>query len=235
MARGFVLIAGIGAGALFAAGAAVAAPRSTREPTIAEPAVIVTEPLAGPDTAPLDPIFTRSEAGAQTLDLGAPLGTSVLVDVTFEGADTDAFTVTGLAGDGTATSFAIFASGSGAGRYLLQGTEPVQFFDVQATGAWTLTIWPLAEARTWDGSGPISGTGNEVVGYTGGGGAVTFAITGDSESSITLVTYTPDGLNAGDFVASEFGVLTGGGALPPGPLLLDVGCADPWTLTVGPA
>ena len=161
-----------------------------------------------------------------------PLTNSVLVDVTFEGGDVDPFTVTGVGAGDAATPFAIFANGTGSGRYLLPSTEGVVSLDVQAVGDWTIRLLPLDAARVWDGTDPIDGTGNDVVSYTGGRGTLSFTIDGDASSTITLVTYTPDGNAPAGFVLTQFGVLSGGGNLPAGPVLLDVGCAETWHLTI---
>ena len=154
------------------------------------------------------------------------------MDVTFEGGDVDPFTVTGVGAGDAATPFAIFATGTGSGRYLLPSTEGVESLDVQAVGNWTIRLLPLDAARVWDGTDPIDGTGNDVVSYTGGGGTLSFTIDGDASSTITLVTYTPDGNAPAGFVLTQFGVLSGDGDFPPGPVLLDVGCADTWHLTI---
>ena len=161
-----------------------------------------------------------------------PLTDSVLVDVTFEGGDVDPFTVTGVGAGKTATPFAIFATGTGSGRYLLPSTEGVESLDVQAVGNWTIRLLPLDAARVWDGTDPIDGTGNDVVAYTGGEGTLSFTIDGDASSTITLVTYTPDGNAPDGFVLTQFGVLSGEQDFPPGPVLLDVGTADTWHLTI---
>ena len=84
----------------------------------------------------------------------------------------------------------------------------------------------------WDGTDPIDGTGNDVVAYTGGQGTLSFTIDGDASSTITLVTYTPDGNAPDGFVLTQFGVLSGKQDFPPGPVLLDVGTADTWHLAI---
>jgi hypothetical protein len=237
----------IGATALLAAGSVVAAPRSVPPgqpdaPVASAPPVAseapTTEAAGDSDgaSAPeppsaVAPLFEQSGSGPQSVPVG-PLTSSVLVDVTFEGGDVDPFTVTGVGAGNAPTPFAIFATGTGSGRYLLPSTEGVESLDVQAVGNWTIELLPLDAARVWDGIDPIDGTGNDVVSYTGGGGDLSFTIDGDASSTITLVTYTPDGNAPAGFVLTQFGVLSGGGNLPPGPVLLDVGCAETWHLTI---
>src|SRR4051794_16056038 len=243
----------VGVTALLTAGSVVAAPPSVPPeqpdgPVASAPPVGSTPPdtaaAPAPDissagngaTAPqpptdVAPLLERSGTGADSVPVG-PLPSSVLVDVTFEGGDVAPFTVPGLSAQGTATPFAIFATGTGSGRYLLPSTEGVESLDVQTAGNWTIRLLPLDAARVWDGTNPIDGTGNDVVAYTGGGGVLTFTIDGDASSTNTLVTYTSDGNAPAGFVLTRFGVLSDHADLPPGPVLLDVGCAETWHLTI---
>ena len=72
--------------------------------------------------------------------------------------------VEALGADGTGTGNA-FGYNKAHGTYLFgaYGSEAVTQLKVEADGPWKLSVIPLASAKTWDGTSPISGNGPEVL------------------------------------------------------------------------
>lgn len=120
-----------------------------------------------------------------------------------------------------------------AGRYrgtVLLNTDPdvsVVAFEVSANGRWTITVEPVAAARTWDTSGPLQGTGSDIVLLSeaiSGFAASTFEASGDGYFGVHA--YTLDG--SVELLINDVAPYSGEVLLPDGTALLEVDADGRW-------
>ena len=110
--------------------------------------------------------------------------------------------------------------------------NPPVALEIDADGAWTITVKHVSDAMTWDRSTTLEGTGDSVYRVVPpSAGLVTLELTYDGESNFIVRTYsgTYDGL---DDIANEIGDFTGEVLLPQDTFLLEITANEgTWTAT----
>lgn len=104
-------------------------------------------------------------------------------------------------------------------------------FEITADGAWTAIVKHPTKARSWTGSGPLTGNGDDVVRVapsTSGLTVVTASHSGDSNFSISSFAET-----GRDLVVNEIGQYSGQVTLDAGTYLLEITASGTWSITPG--
>jgi hypothetical protein len=115
------------------------------------------------------------------------------------------------------------------GRY--DGVRPLDFetapsaLEIEADGAWTVTVRPFARTAPFTGS--ASGADPAVLRLDGAAGPVRAAVTHRGESNFVLTAY---GERRQDLLVNDIGRYTGEVVLPAGTVALAIEADGPWTL-----
>jgi hypothetical protein len=196
------------------------APEATTVIESAEPSVETFAPI------------TLSGEGKNVEEFTIPAGSAAIAEVTHEGKRN--FIVHTIDATGELVEGLVNEIGDYDGTVLLESSEdqhPVAF-EIDADGAWNITIKPVAEAKAWDPSTTLEGTGDSVFRLVPpSAGLVTLQLTYDGHKNFIVRSYSGDGT---DGLANEVGEFSGEVLLPDGTLLLEVKARDgTWTATPG--
>lgn len=118
----------------------------------------------------------------------------------------------------------------------IRGEEQTVAFAIDADGAWTITIKPVAAAPAWDPATTLEGTGDQVfrvVPPSGGpsGGFVSVNLTYRGHDRFIVHAYNSDGRNG---LANEMGNFTDKVGMPDSSFLLGIHAGSgSWSITPG--
>ena len=224
-----VVIAAVAGGNDSSAGSSAQAPGASTDRVQDEPAAEpVEEPAAepGPEPAPQPDFAPINYSGAGdtvlSVDIPATTASHVMVRITHNG--TRNIAVWSLDADLNEVDLLVNDIGAYDGTTIL--AADAVGLSIEADGAWTVTIEPIAAAATF--SDAISGSGDSVVVYTGGKGIATLTHTG--ERNFAVWAYPESGSD--DLMVNEIGTYKGQTIIPGGPAVLVVTADGDWSVTV---
>jgi hypothetical protein len=112
--------------------------------------------------------------------------------------------------------------------------DPPVALEIDADGAWSVTIKHVTDAMAWDPSTTLEGTGDSVYQVVPpSAGLVTLELTYDGDSNFIVRTYSGT-YDTVDAIANEIGHVTGEVLLPSDTFLLEVTAhGGTWTATPG--
>jgi hypothetical protein len=186
---------------------------ATPAPTAAPTPTATAEPTAKP--TPIPPVLKTSGRGDKVVKFAAQDEPTIA-------------TITNKGG----TNFAVISyAGSAYGDLLVneigayKGTvyiEPgINRLKVTSSSSWTIVVRPINQARHWDGTSKLSGTGDSVVWLTGASSGIT-TITNKSRSNFAVVAHSPEGEYL-DLLVNDIGAYHGEVLLPDAdPMVLQV-------------
>jgi hypothetical protein len=186
-------------------------------------------PISAP-VAAFKPIVL-SGRGAKVPKFTIPEGAAAIATISAKGSDN--FAVTSLAADGSDNELLVNVIGGYSGTVLFdsQNDEHSVAFRIETTDSWTITIKPVASARTWDGASRLSGKGDDVVEINPpSSGLVTLNITNKGQDNFVVTGYSDNGT---DLMVNEIGNYTGQIPLADGSFLLGVQSDGAWTVAPG--
>jgi hypothetical protein len=184
-----------------------------------------------------EPVTFTGE-GTKVVPFTSPVGPDKpwLLTVDFKSnSDYGRIAVFGLNAEGKTEDFGAYGGNSG-GAYLM-GTytdSEITSLQVEADGSWTITAAPLTEARTWDGSSPLAGEGNEVILVPGG-------LKSPLVTDIVLTTgslldfFSVSFLGVEDYAPDELTTIGSGSAgetmIPAGTQVIEVDAMRSWSMS----
>jgi hypothetical protein len=120
--------------------------------------------------------------------------------------------------------------GAYRGTVLVAGDDPPAAFEIKSSGAWTITVMPLASARRWATTSTLSGTGDDVIILTPATSGLTTATIGyTGERNFIVQVYSESGR---DGLVNEIGAYQGQVAMPDGTFLLEALSSGDWTIAL---
>jgi hypothetical protein len=187
--------------------------------------------VAPPGKAAFSPITLKGK-GKKVAKFKIPGDAAALAQATYSGSN--AFTVTSLAADGGQNDLLVDTTGKYTGTVLFDAgiDQHSVAFRIVATGSWAIVVKPVAGARTWDGSGTLKGSGDDVVQISpASSGTVSLDLSFKGKDAFTMTSYSVDG---GDVLANDTGNFSGHVVLPDGSFLLAVRAdGDTWSAKAG--
>jgi hypothetical protein len=239
--------------------AIVVAPRLNQEPsgTASDPSrSAVAETPGGSTSQTAEPIASRTAEPTDAPESTTPTVATTFKDITLKGKGTKvvkfdipeeaaAIAVISHKGRSNFIVHSIDASGqlvdglvNEIGNY--RGTVPFDTdagehsvaFEIDADGAWTITVKPLSRAPVWDPATELKGTGDSVYLVSPpSSGLVILNMTFKGDGNFIVHAYTADGLEG---LANEIDDFSGQVLLPDGTLLLEVVAhGGTWTMKPG--
>ncbi len=185
-----------------------------------------------PSAGPTDfTTISRSGSGSKVEKFSIPDGDAALAVIRASGSS-DNFVVESLASDGSQNDMLVNTIGDYSGAVLFDQNSGVHSVALRITssGRWSIKIEPVAAARAWDGTGSLSGKGDDVVAISPqSSGLTTITITHDGVSNFVVTSYDSSGQN---LLVNEIGQYGGQTTLPAGSFLLSVTADGAWTITV---
>jgi hypothetical protein len=207
---------------------ASSAPTSTPKaaPTTSAPTTRTSTPT--PTAAPVRPV-TYKGRGNKVLTIKKPEQGPVLITTTVRGPD-DNFTIYALDADLNEGDLLVNTIGSYTGTSILDKFEgdETRRLKIQGSGSWTVTLKPLAAARSMTTS--VSGKGDDVILYRGPSGVATVTNRGP-EDNFTVYFYGSDGE---DLLVNDIGNFSGETTIKEGPGFLEVDGGGSWSIKVSP-
>lgn len=170
-----------------------------------------------------------SGTGDEVVELDEVLTAPTVVGITYDGDSLMA--VSALDAGLQQVEYVAGVFGPSSGRYTMNmsGRDAVSYLEVEADAAWTIVLSELSEvsAPPWDGTS-LSGSGADVVTFTGAAGILDYTTTGGS--NFTIWFYGEES----DLVVNEIGPVTGSTTIGAGPATIEVdaGKGGEWTLEV---
>ncbi len=140
------------------------------------------------------------------------------------------FAVTNLAADGQQYDLLVNTIGSYHGTRLIdvENGQQTAAFKIEATGSrWTITLKPITQARPWNGSGTLSGKGDDVILMPRDtwGSLDSAKITHTGTSNFAVKAYS----DTSDLLVNEIGAYSGEVQVPAGTLLFAIDADGGWT------
>jgi len=159
---------------------------------------------------------------------------AVTVTLTHDGSRNFAITSFNAAGarDGlVANEIGPFSGTVLIDSFKLDGAPPASF-EVQADGAWTIDIAPVASAPQWDGASPLVGAGKQVYFLPTKTKAQRVTMTHDGTRNFSVHAYTTDRFSSG-LLANEIGAYNGQKMMAKDVYLVAVNADGNWSITPG--
>ncbi len=179
-----------------------------------------------------------SGRGDQAVKLRSPLADVAIAVIAYHGSGS--FTVDTTSDTGAQAESLVSTVGSWQGSTLVNvqnfTNRPVGSLQVRAdSGDWTVALRPLAAARRWDGTQPVSGRGDDVLlarAAFSGQARITAVqrAAHQSQSIFTLSAYGGTAAVAAPLLTGP-GNLTGGATVPAGTVVLAIEADGTWTIT----
>jgi hypothetical protein len=102
-------------------------------------------------------------------------------------------------------------------------------FKVESSGKWAITIEPISSARTWTGTGTLSGKGDDVaVIGPAVSGLTTVNIVNHGQDNFVVTSYSTD--RSSDRIVNEIGNYNGQNQLADGTALLQIESDGTWSI-----
>jgi len=204
-------------------------PTATPDPT-PEPTAIP-EPTPTPAPTPVFATIELTGTGDGVPRFDIPEGQAAIAEVTHTGGGN--FAIFTLADSGENIDLLVNTIGNYAGTVLFDerdGDHSVAF-EVTAGGAWTITIKPVTEARDWDGSSELTGTGDEVIQIDPSiSGFMTADIAHSGSGNFAVIAYG-SGAFGTDLLVNEIGNYSGEVVIGSGTFLLEITADGTWSVT----
>lgn len=181
-----------------------------------EAQVIAPEPTPGPAFADIE----LSGRGSRVVRFEIPAFEDAIAEVSYAGQRN--FIIWSIDEDGDKSDLLVNTIDNYSGTVLLTGSDHPVGFEITATGNWTITIKPTSSARTWDGTGPIEGRGDDVIRVIPPADDL-FTITLTHRGQSNFIIWAYDG-SFPDLVVNEIGRFEGQVLMPDGEL---------WAITAG--
>ena len=208
----------------------------------APPATVAPEPVPTPthirsrepSVASFAPLGMNGK-GKKVEEFTIPEGSVAIAEITHDGESN--FIVNTIDASGNQVDGLVNEIGDYNGTVLIDPSDdddhPVAF-EVDADGAWTITVKPVAEAKVWDPSTTLEGSGDSVYQVVPpSAGLATLELTHDGGSNFIFRTYSGDNGTLDD-IANEIGDFTGEVLLPDGTFLLEITAHEgTWSATPG--
>lgn len=208
---------------------ATATPGSTTpEPTSQPPAETPTPSAI--ESVPPSPAFQAIElsgTGNAVPRFDIPEDAAAIADMSHSGGAN--FVVWAVDGSGAQTDLLVNTIGAYSGTVLFdeQAGSHTDAFEVEADGAWTITIKPVTEAFKWDGSEVLTGTGDDVVILDPpSSGLKSSTLTHDGSGNFAVWSYAS---GSTDLLVNEIGNYSGEVLLADGTFLLEITATGSWT------
>lgn len=184
------------------------------------------EPEVAPEPEPAEP-QSFSGTGSEVVML-EPLGEDVFyAAVTHDGSSNIA--LWSVDENGQDIDLLVNEIGGYEGEVALNFGEDPAALRIEADGAWTIDLVPLAEAPRWDGEGVYEDSGDSVLIVDGvAGGLTSVTLTHDGESNFAIWAW---GESYPDLIVNDIGAYDGTTLLPDGSLVLQVDADGTWTIS----
>lgn len=203
---------------------------ATEAPATLAPTEVATTPAQAPSPpAPVAKPAVYSGVGSKLLKISK--GEEAMI-VVISGRGSSNFAVTNLGADGEQYDLLVNSIGSYQGTRLIDAREGEQTaaFKIEATGfRWTIALKPITQARSWSGSSPLSGKGDDVVlmppGTWGALDAAKFAHTGSSNFAVKAYG------DSIDLLVNEIGRYSGEVQVPADTVLFAIDADGGWTIS----
>ena len=220
--------------------AAACNPVSPTEPRSSVPGVVATATPSTPPALPTPPPFLNGPstaafneikahgAGATSLRFTIPVSVPSVTALTSIGKGK--FTVTSIAADGSVNDPLVDVTGSYAGTVLFDARtgEHSVAFRIEASGPWTVAIWPATAAVGWPVSAKLTGQGDDVFGVAPPPiRPVALEISNTDPGLFALIGYDANGP---DVIVDEAGPYTGRAQLATGTTLLAIRSNGAWSV-----
>lgn len=181
-----------------------------------------------PSVTTFDPIAIAGE-GKQVEEFTIPEGSAAVANITHDGESN--FIVNTVDNTGDQVDGLVNEIGAYSGTVFIEPSDdqPVAF-EIDADGAWTIDVVPIADAPAWDPSTTLEATGDAVYRVEpASAGLETLQLTYEGDSNFIVRAYS-DGTF--DDIANEIGDFAGEVLLPDGTFLLEViARGGTWTAT----
>lgn len=229
---------------ILATGLAACASAGSTDPGPTQAGPVQTLPVAGnnqsagppassqPGAAPSFNAFTLRGKGKKVVKFKIPEDQPALATSTYGGRGN--FSVTSIAKDGTQNDLLVNVIGKYKGTVLFDESsdEHSVAFEVDAEAAWTIVVKPIEQARAWNPTTVLKGTGDDVLRVSPpSAGLVTLQLTHSGRSNFAVQSYSLDGDS--DLLVNEIGKFKGEVLLPDQTALLTVEADGAWTGTPG--
>jgi hypothetical protein len=203
-------------------GCSTAAPAERDAPfatPVETPAVTAAADVPEPATAAFKEIALKGK-GNKVAKFTIPEDASAIAFMTHKGKSN--FIVHSIGADGEMLDGLVNEIGNYSGNVLFDtdADEHTVAFEIDADGAWTITVKPVSAATAWDPRSTLKGKGDGVYNVSpASSGLVTLDLTFKGESNFIVHAYTLDGYEG---LANEIGPFSGQVLLPDGTFLLEV-------------
>jgi hypothetical protein len=158
-----------------------------------------------------------------------PANAVALAEITHVGAAN--FAVWTVDTSGTEQDLLVNTIGNYTGTVLFDeqlGQHSVAF-NVQADGAWTITVKPISQATLWNGAANAAGRGDAVLLVAPpSSGLASVMISHQGSGNFAIWAYSEDGT---DLLVNEIGTYTGESLLADGTFVLEITADGSWTIT----
>ena len=176
--------------------------------------------------------ITLKGKGKKVAKFSIPVDSAAIAQLTHTG--TSNFAVTSVASDGSQNDLLVNTIGKYKGTVLFDSgdNEHSVAFKVDADGSWTIVVKPVTNARAWDGTSVVKGTGDDVLKVSPPpSGLVTLDLRYRGSDNFAVQAFSDSGV---DLLANEIGNFSGQVLLPAGTVLIAV-TADggTWSMTPG--
>ena len=175
--------------------------------TVAPEPVPTTTPMRSPEPSVASFADIRLNGkGKKVEEFTIPEGSAAIAEITHEGESN--FIVHTLDASGDSIDRLVNEIGDYSGTVLLEPPDDQQpvAFEIDADGAWTITVKPVALAKAWDLSTTLTGTGDSVHRLVPpSAGPVTLELTYNGERNFIVQSYSDDGSEG---LANEIGEFT---------------------------
>jgi hypothetical protein len=118
--------------------------------------------------------------------------------------------------------------GLNVGNFSFTAADIVRHLDIDADGAWSVTVRPVSEARSLTSA--LNGSGDDFVVFRGPT-PTTLTSTHSGSSNFAIWALEPSGA-LGDLLVNEIGPYSGTDVVPRGTKFLDLTADGSWTLAV---
>jgi hypothetical protein len=198
----------------------------TTQPGAASQAADSAEPTEAPVSFKA---ITASGRGSKVVKFTIPEDVPAIATISNRGRSN--FIVEALAKSGETNSLLVNEIGNYSGTVIFDTSsgEHSVALKIESDGTWRVVIKPIVSARSWSGSGRLTGKGDDVVRVSPAtSGLFVVTITHAGRANFIVTAYSADGT---DLLVNEIGRYSGETTLPDGTLLIEVEADGSWMMT----